>query len=140
MNFSPEQNRPPLVLELTPLIDVVFLLLIFFMVSTSFVEQPSAMEVDLPTSSNTQVLSQSEDVGILLTGEGQILLDGQKVSWDQLEQKLRSEARADSATQVVLRADHDLEYQRLIDVMSLAHELGLTHFSLATEQGSPGGN
>ena len=135
MDFSPPRQRSPLILELTPLIDVVFLLLIFFMVSTTFVNQPSAMEVDLPTSDSSEVLSEGDDVGITLTSDGRVFIDGQGVTMEQLSAELRRIAREDPTTQVVVRADKGLTYQRLIDVMGLAHDLGLAHFSLATDQG-----
>lgn len=138
MDFSPHRKRPPLVLELTSLIDVVFLLLIFFMVSTTFVNQPSAMDVDLPTSSSTDVITEGEDVAITLTVDGRILVDGRGVTIEQLSAELRRIAREDPGTQVVVRADRGLTYQRLIDVMGMARDLGLAHFSLATEQGDGG--
>ena len=133
MDFSHQRKRPPLILELTPLIDVVFLLLIFFMVSTTFVNEPSAMEVDLPTSASSDVIAEGEDVSIGLSVDGRISVDGKGVTMDELSAELRRIAGDDPSTQIVLRGDKGLEYQRLVDVMSLAHDLGLTHFSLATE-------
>jgi len=133
MDFSHPRPRPPLILELTPLIDVVFLLLIFFMVSTTFVNQPSALEVDLPQSSAPEMIVEGDDVGITLTADGRVFVDGEGVTMDQLRGELRRLAQQAPTTQVVLRGDKGLEYQRLIDVMSIAHELGLTNFSLATE-------
>ncbi len=135
MNFSPPRKRSPLVLELTPLIDVVFLLLIFFMVSTTFVSQPSALEVDLPTSDNEQLILEGNDVGITLSADGQVALDGRGVTMKELRADLRRIAAEDPTTQVVVRADRGLTYQRLVDVMSLAHDLGLSQFSLATDDG-----
>ncbi len=134
MDFSSPRKRPPLILELTPLIDVVFLLLIFFMVSTTFVNEPSALEVDLPMSSAPEMILEGEDVGITLTEDGRVFVDGEGVTMDQLRGELRRIARTAPTTQVVLRGDKGLEYQRLIDVMSVAHELGLTNFSLATDE------
>jgi biopolymer transport protein ExbD len=138
VDFSPGRKRPPLILELTPLIDVVFLLLIFFMVSTTFINEPSALEVDLPTSDSADVISEGNDVGITLRADGRVFIDGKAVSQEQLSAELRRIAHEDTATQVVVRADKGLSYQRLIDIMSLAHDLGLTSFSLATE--GAGGN
>lgn len=134
MDFSHDRKRQPLILELTPLIDVVFLLLIFFMVSTTFVNEPSALEVDLPMSSAPEMIVEGEDVGITLTDDGRVFVDGEGVTMDQLRGELRRIAQQSPTTQVVLRGDKGLEYQRLIDVMSIAHELGLTNFSLATDE------
>jgi biopolymer transport protein ExbD len=134
MDFSHDRVRRPLILELTPLIDVVFLLLIFFMVSTTFVNEPSALEVDLPMSSAPDMIVESEDIGITMTEDGRIFVDGEGVTMEQLRSELRRIAQQSPTTQVVLRGDKGLEYQRLIDVMSIAHELGLTNFSLATDE------
>jgi biopolymer transport protein ExbD len=134
MDFSPKKPRRPLILELTPLIDVVFLLLIFFMVSTTFVNEPSALDVDLPMSSSARMILEAEDVGITMTEDGRVFVDGEAVTMEELRTELRQLARKSPRIQVVLRGDKGLEYQRLIDVMSIAHEMGLTNFSLATEE------
>lgn len=133
MDFSLERKRRPLILELTPLIDVVFLLLIFFMVSTTFVNEPSALELDLPTSSSSDVIPQGEDVGIDLMADGRVFVDGKGVTIDELRATLRQIARDAPATQVVVRGDAGVDVQRLVDVLSVAHDLGLSSFSLATE-------
>ncbi|MCP4869876.1 MAG: biopolymer transporter ExbD [Proteobacteria bacterium] len=134
MDFSHDRKRRPLILELTPLIDVVFLLLIFFMVSTTFVNEPSALEVDLPMSSAPDMIVEGEDIGITMTDDGRVFVDGEGVTMEQLRGELRRIAQQAPTTQVVLRGDKGLEYQRLIDVMTIAHELGLTNFSLATDE------
>ncbi len=133
MDFTPQRKRRPLILELTPLIDVVFLLLIFFMVSTTFVNEPSALELDLPTSSSAEVIPEGEDVSISLTADGKVYVDGEGVTIEQLSARLRQIARDAPSTNVVVRGDAGVDVQRLVDVLSVAHDLGLTHFSLATE-------
>jgi len=133
VDFTPQRKRRPLILELTPLIDVVFLLLIFFMVSTTFVNEPSALELDLPTSSSAEVIPEGEDVSISLTADGKVYVDGEGVTIEQLSARLRQIARDAPSTNVVVRGDAGVDVQRLVDVLSVAHDLGLTHFSLATE-------
>ena len=140
MNFSSGRRRPPLVLELTPLIDVVFLLLIFFMVSTTFVQEPAALEVDLPQSSSSALVPEGSDTEIFLATDGQLLFDGEVVDRDRLAAKLRAIAQKDPTTQVVVRGDKAVAYQELIDLMSLAQEEGLTQFSLATSRPGSGGS
>ena len=140
MNFSSGRRRPPLILELTPLIDVVFLLLIFFMVSTTFVQEPSALEVDLPQSSSSALVPEGSDTEIFLAADGRLLFDGAELERDELAKKLRSIAQQDPTTQVVVRGDKAVAYQELIDLMSVAQEEGLSQFSLATSRpcGGPG--
>jgi biopolymer transport protein ExbD len=133
VDFSPARTRPPLVLELTPLIDVVFLLLIFFMVSTTFQQQPAGLKVDLPRSEQRDVIPEGEDVTLMLTADGQILVDDQAVTLDELKKQLQGRAAADSRTMVVLKADEAIEHGRVVQVLDLARELGLTRFAIATE-------
>ena len=139
MEFGAHRRRTPLILELTPLIDVVFLLLIFFMVSTTFVEEPSALEVDLPSSSSSSLVPEGSDTEVLLGADGEILFDGRTLDLEQLKEEFRRLAEDDPNIQIVLRGDKTVPYQQLIDVMSLAHDHGLTQFSLATSRPSEGG-
>jgi len=132
VDFNAQRRRTPLILELTPLIDVVFLLLLFFMVSTTFVQEPSALEVDLPQSSSTALVPEGSDTEILLGADGRVMIGGEVIDLAALKEELRRIAREDPNTQVVVRGDKTVPYQQLIDIMSLAQEEGLTQFSLAT--------
>ena len=136
MDFSPTRRRAPLVLELTPLIDVVFLLLIFFMVSTTFVNQPAGLQVELPRSENRDVIPEGSDVSVHLSADGRVFVDEEPVAEDQLRARLAAAALADPATMVVLRADQKLEYGRVVQIMDLARDLGLRNFAIATEGAS----
>lgn len=135
MDFSSPRRRAPLILELTPLIDVVFLLLIFFMVSTTFVNQPAGIQVDLPRSENRDVIPEGADVSLHLAADGRILFEDEAITGEQLQSRLAAAAREDPSTLVVLRADEALAHGRVVAVMDLARSLGLTSFAIATEQG-----
>lgn len=120
-------------LSLTPLIDVVFLLLIFFMVTTTFATQPAGIQVDLPRSSSTDVIPEGEDVALVLTADGGVQVDGEAVDLATLRQRLTAAAAADPSTLVVIRADESLTHGRVVAVLDLVRDLGLTHFAIATE-------
>jgi biopolymer transport protein ExbD len=139
LDFNAQRRRSPLILELTPLIDVVFLLLLFFMVSTTFVQEPAALEVDLPQSSSTALVPAGSDTEILLGADGRIVIGGKVTDLAALKVELRRIAQEDPNTQVVVRGDKTVPYQQLIDIMSLAQEEGLTQFSLATSRPVGGG-
>ena len=138
MDFSPARRRPPLVLELTPLIDVVFLLLIFFMVSTTFVNEPAGLQVELPRSENRDVIPEGTDVSVHLSADGRVFVEEEPVAGDQLRERLAAVALDDPNTMVVLRADESLAHGRVVQVMDLARDLGLRNFAIATE--SAGGD
>lgn len=133
MDFSPARNRPPLVLELTPLIDVVFLLLIFFMVTTTFAQKPAGLTVDLPRSEQRDVIPEGKDVTLMLAADGQVLVDEEAVDLEGLRALLITKAAEDPDTMVVLKADEAIEHGRVVQVLDLARELGLTRFAIATE-------
>ncbi len=135
MNFSSSKRRPPLALELTPLIDVVFLLLIFFMVSTTFVSDDGGLAVELPRSENRDLIPEGSDVALVIDADGRMRLDGEALSLDDLRRKLRQTAESDPSTMVVVRADKELAHGRVVEVMDLVRELGLTQFAIATEAG-----
>lgn len=135
MDFSAPRRRPPLFLDLTPLIDVVFLLLIFFMVSTTFVTDATGMRVDLPRSSSQEAIPEGEDLTLQLEANGTVTLDGRPLSAAQLSAELRKAAESDPGTLVVLRADAELSHGKVVEVMDLAREIGLTSFAIATESG-----
>jgi len=121
---------------LTPLIDVVFLLLIFFMVSTTFVNEPAGLQVELPRSENRELIPEGSDVALVLRADGQIELEGEAVDLAKLKSSLSRIARDEPSTVVVLRADKSLEHGRVVQVMDLVRTLGLTHFAIATDAAS----
>jgi biopolymer transport protein ExbD len=134
VDFSPSRRRAPLVLELTPLIDVVFLLLIFFMVSTTFVNEPAGLQVELPRSENRDVIPDGTDVSVHLSADGRVFVEEEPVTGDEMRARLTAIALEDPTTMVVLRADESLEHGRVVEVMDLARDLGLRNFAIATEK------
>jgi biopolymer transport protein ExbD len=120
-------------LDLTPLIDVVFLLLIFFMVSTTFVQDPAGLEIDLPRSDNREVIESGEDVSLRLTADGSVYVDDEGVTLEDLRSKLAAAAAKDPDTMIILEADRTVDHGRVVEILDIARDLGLTRFAIATE-------
>jgi len=133
VDFSPQRRRPTLLLDLTPLIDVVFLLLIFFMVSTTFVQDAAGLKIDLPRSENREVIEASEDVSVRVGADGTVFVDEEGVTLESLRARLGEAAKKDPETMVVLEADQSVDHGRVVEVLDLARDLGLTRFAIATE-------
>ena len=134
MDFSPPRRRPTLLLDLTPLIDVVFLLLIFFMVSTTFVQDNDVgLEIDLPRSDSNQLLEAAEDVALRVAADGSVFVDDTGVDIEALREKLTAAAKRDPDTMVILEADQAVDHGRVVEILDLARDLGLTRFAIATE-------
>ena len=124
-------------IEMTPLIDVVFLLLIFFMVSSSFV-QKQVISVTLPES-GTAVANVSDTVEISLDAAGMYFVAGQPVGRErgQLLAAMRSvvrtlDARALAEQPVEIRADANATHQSVVRALDVCVALGLVQVSLAT--------
>ena len=123
--------------NLTPLIDVVFLLLIFFMVTTTF-DRDAKIKIDLPTTTNAKSEAQQKKLEIIIDGKGKFFVDGKEL----LNNKPETLFRAMSVTldkwgknpPLVISADAKTDYQDVVTAMDIAGRLGLTNFSMATSQ------
>jgi len=128
----PKRNGAEL-LDLTPLIDVVFLLLIFFMVSTTFIREPGGIRVDLPHSDTQEFIQEGEEVVIKINGDGGLFVDDVPVSEDALRTELKRAVQKDPGTTVIIKADRAVEHGEVVRVMDLAKRIGLYKRAVATE-------
>lgn len=117
-------------LDMTPLIDVVLLLLIFFMISSTFVTA-SGIKVKLPKST-TQEVTKEQDIVVVVTEEGQIYLDNRGVSIDQLRFILKEKVLDGKDHLLIVKADKDSKHGRVVEVMDLAKEAGIFRLAIAT--------
>lgn len=118
-------------LNLTPMIDIVFLLIIFFMVGTRFSEIEQQFDVDLPSASSIEPMSASPDPLIVTVARtGELSISGEVVSAEELEQNLAAAKEAFKGQVVLIRGDGEGTYQSIIDVMDLCNRVELK-FSLA---------
>ncbi len=123
-------------LNLTPLIDVVFILLIFFMVSTTF-QKESEINIELPEASGEPLEERKEQLEIVIDANGHYFIDQQQVvntelaTLKQAIQKFLGEQRD---LPVVIRADRTTPYEAVIRAMDATAQLGLVNMSLATSQ------
>lgn len=131
MYFKREQEEN-YSLELTPLIDVVFLLLIFFMVSTSFVDFPRKMDIALPTSKVSNENQAVKNFEIEMTKDKAIYLDGKKVTLTGLEQLLKK-IKKTGDRQALIRADKDIPYGEVVQVMGLLQAAEILDISVAVK-------
>ncbi len=131
MNFSRTRRVDPVV-DVTPLIDIIFQLVLFFMVSTTFVSAPG-IEVDLPRSSSDTVLRETDDLNIWVAGDGAVYVDEEAVDFEGLKSALNRAAKNNPSTLIVLKADRTVDHGRVVAVMDAARSRGLTQLAIATE-------
>jgi len=117
--------------NLTPLIDMMFLLLIFFLL-TSFLVRPS-IPVDLPKTETARVEEQP-DVTITLFANGRILLNGDEVSAERLARNLRRIHLVRGSEEVVIQADRNVVFERVVDIMDISNQSGMKSISFLVER------
>ncbi len=135
MNLSPKRSEEPDV-NLTPMIDVVFLLLLFFMVSTSFIRE-SSLKVDLPEATGEAMTEQVDPIDIVIQADGKILVNDQavtNVTSSTLAEALKRVVGEQKDPHVIISADAKAEYQLIVTAMDTAQQLGYTKLTLATRQ------
>jgi len=119
-------------LDLTPLVDVVFLLLIFFMVSTVFVDFRRKMDISLPTSKSSSPSETLESVKVELTVDKQIFLNGEKVKLEEFESAL-SKISGTKRNGAIIRADKNLPYGNVIKIMGLLQNAQILDIGVAVK-------
>lgn len=129
------KKKEELQLNLTPLIDVVFLLLIFFMVSTSF-KKESKINLDLPEANGEIAEKLPEVIEISINKDGEVFVNGEGLINRQLEtiKDAITQVANDPATPLVINADAQAPYQAVISVMDAAGQVGFNNLTLATQQ------
>ncbi len=124
-----KSRREYLVPELTPLIDVVFLLLIFFMVSSVFKKEELALLLNLPKSETGKTESAQKTFITVELAKDEIAFEGSKISFEDFEQKIK---KLDKKTLINLRVDGDVKYDRLVKILDLLQKNQLENLSLIT--------
>lgn len=116
-------------LDIAPLIDVVFLLLIFFMLTSSFVSQPG-IKVHLPKAITGEMLSKNVTV-ITITQGNKIFLDNKRVDFKNLKDELK-EITKDKENALLIKADAGAFLGHVVKVWDLCRELGISQVNIAT--------
>ena len=127
------KRRESLGLDLTPVIDVVFILLIFFIVTSVFKKEELALILDLPASNAKEMEIQKEQIFIELS-QNKLAIKGIEVSFESLEDNLK--AITNKENPVIVRIDKKVEYQRVVKVLDLLQKYNIVNLALVTnEQG-----
>lgn len=133
MNFR-SQRQSETDINITPLIDVVFLLLIFFMVSTTF-EREAEIKITLPEASEEQVEDRPEFILVRIDARGRIYIGDNPLADNRISTihtALQEQARDLADLPVVIRADAEVSHQVVIKVMDAARQSGHVNITFAT--------
>jgi biopolymer transport protein ExbD len=127
-----KRSRETAMPDITPLIDVVFLLLIFFMVSTVFKKDELALLLNLPTVTEGESQAKAKKTLILELSKEELAYDGKKVPLEELGNKLKD--IQDKKMPVDLRVDKDVRYERVVKVLDELKKYKLNNLSLITNK------
>ena len=124
------KKRRRVTINITSLIDVVLLLLIFFMVSTNFIEQPG-MKLDLPDS-ETASSSARNELEVIIQSDGSLFLNGEAITIEELRIRFEKFAVESSAQSLFLKADKNVTHGTVVGVMDIARLTGIQKIIIAS--------
>ena len=138
MNFQRGRHREEPEINLIPMIDVLLVILIFLMVTTTY-SKFSGLEINLPTADAAPPHETPSEINVVVTAGGDVLINkipvgGRDVT--KISTALKRLAPADAAKEpvVIINADAKTTHQSVVDVMQAAQQAGLSHISFATQQ------
>jgi biopolymer transport protein ExbD len=127
-------KKPPLMMDVTPLVDVVFLLLIFFMVTTTF-SAGKGIKLDLPKAKTAEKFSadlKHKDIRVVVDAKGQYYIDGDLVSKERLPAALLTASHNRKDMLVHVQADKSSSHGSIVHLMDTARRMNLIRFSMVT--------
>jgi len=123
-------------MSMTPLIDCVFLLLIFFLVAARFEQEERQLNVKLPSASEAKPLTaRPKEVFVNIDAKGQFLIQGKIVSVERLAEILTTAARNNPTQSVVIRADKNVLWNFVAAAMNACNKAGISDYRVATAEG-----
>jgi biopolymer transport protein ExbD len=130
------QQRDEVGINLTPLIDVVFLLLIFFMVSTTFTRE-TQLSIDLPEAQGTPLETVEEQIEILVNETGNYRINGKELVDNHmrtLQAAIYKVSTGDTTMPMIISADAQAAHEDVVQAMDAAGQMGFVHLSITTQQ------
>ncbi len=124
------KKRELIAMDLTPLIDVIFILLIFFIVTSEFKKNETILNLSLPNSASTQKLVKKEDIIIEISPKF-LAYNAKKLTFEELRINL---ARVKKNTSLVLKIDKEVKYERVIRLLDILNKLNLSNLLLITKK------
>ena len=125
-------------LDITPMIDVTFLLLIFFMVSTTFTKE-THLKLDLPEAEGQQAAQPAEKIEVLITADGGYAVNGESLVNSQMNTLLSAiemKGQGNIDLPFIITADANVPYEKVVQVMDAAGRLGYSKLSMTTKNPS----
>jgi biopolymer transport protein ExbD len=132
MSASAEEQDVYDEINITPMLDLAYVLLVIFIIMTTASVQ--GIKVNLPKASEAPAIAKPKTKAISITADGTIYLDTFPVTLPELENLLRQYKAQDPNLPVIIKADSTLQYQRVVDVLDLVGKLEITQLGLVTQR------
>ena len=126
------ENEPYDEINITPMLDLAYVLLIIFIILTTATVQ--GIMVNLPKASDTPSIAKSQTKAITVTADGTIFLDTYPVTLEQLEATLRQHKAVNPELPVVVKGDAQVQYQLVVEVLDMLGRLDITQIGLVTQK------
>ncbi len=138
MKFSPKNRAKPAALALTSMLDVIFLLLCFFVTASVFSQWESEISIQLPTAKTSDEPDRLPgEVIANVAKDGTVRVNGATLTLDELGARLTKIAKYYPGQAVIVRADKETRYDSLVKVIDTCRQAGVWNFSLATNNEEP---
>jgi biopolymer transport protein ExbD len=135
MNFQRDREREPLEINLVPMIDVMLVILIFLMITTTY-SKYTELQINLPAADADKQLERTSEIAVLVNAQGQYVVNRTPVAFLSIEQLAGELKRAGGAAKepvVVVSADANATHQSVVRVMEAARVAGLQHITFTTQ-------
>ena len=132
------RRRPMAEINVTPMVDVMLVLLIIFMVTSPMLT--SGVNVDLPKTDAKPVNSDTKPITVSIRADGSLYLGDSEVSPEQLVAQLKAASNNDPSHRIFVRGDSHIDYGRVMQVMGQVTEGGFTHVALLAQQPASSGH
>jgi biopolymer transport protein ExbD len=120
-------------IEIIPMIDTIFFLLVFFMISTLSMSRYSGLPVNLPKAAATGQQPASESAAVSITPDGKIFIDKQEVPRESVRTLLQQRLSANPDILVLINADERVEHGRVVEIMDDARQAGVAKMAIAVK-------
>ena len=131
MRFQKQSKKDGTLLDITPVVDTVFILLIFFVLSLNFISTPG-IRVDLPKATAKEILPEQNDLRVVITSKNQLYLNEKSVDLKALRDHFNKASQSNPKTQILIQADQVVTHGKVVEVMDLARSAGLHRLAIVT--------
>jgi|YelNatPaOPRAMG01_1025707.scaffolds.fasta_scaffold115193_2 biopolymer transport protein ExbD len=135
MNFRKKgtfKSKSQETINMTPIVDIVFQLLIFFLLTATYVKNPN-FDVNLPEASSKLTSNTKEDIRVVILKDGTLKFNGSIINENQLKEILREKFKTNPSSVVLIQADTDTKHGKVVEIMDIAKNAGFSRLGIAVE-------